>query len=338
MLDGSPDDVSWEDTPMKSAQWIVAGGVLASGQFCLASSLFLVPTFGPSITGDVNAAAIEATINTAIAVYEATFSDPITVNILFQEGGGLGSSSTAIGSLPYVAFRTALVADAKTSDDSTALAHLPLTLPAVLDPSGTGNLWVTTANLRALGLPGTPGGTACGGVGCDGTITLNTSLTTPGSPGTTAQFDLQAVVEHEIDEVLGMGSGLNLPSNFPRLARPQDLFRYDNSGGRSFNTSGSVSSFFSIDGTTLLVQFNQDGTADYGDWKTGAAPPQVQDAFATVGAHPVLGVELRNLDVIGYDSAIPEPASAMLIGAGLVVLGLIGRRINPPSVHSSDIA
>jgi hypothetical protein len=323
---------------MKLAQWMIVAVVLPCGQFCFASNLFLVPTFDSTITSDPNAAAIESTINTAIAVYEATFSDPITVNILFQEGGGLGSSSTPIGSLSYVAFRTALVADAKTSDDSTALSHLPLTLPAVLDPSGTGNLWVTTANFRALGIPATPGGTACGGVGCDGTITLNTSLTTPGSPVTTAQYDLQAVVEHEIDEVLGMGSGLNLPVGFPRYARPQDLFRYDNIGGRSFDTSGSVRSFFSIDGTTLLVEFNQNGSADYGDWKTGAAPPQVQDAFATPGSHPLLGVELRNLDVIGYDSAVPEPSSGMLFGAGLVVLGLIGRRINVPRVRSSDTA
>jgi hypothetical protein len=166
---------------------------------------------------------------------------------------------------------------------------------------------------------------------------LNTSLTTPGSPGTTAQYDLQAVVEHEIDEVLGMGSGLNLPANFPRYARPQDLFRYNNSGGRSFDTSGSVSSFFSIDGTTLLVQFNQNGSADYGDWITNV-PALVQDAFATPGSHPVLGVELRNLDVIGYDSVVPEPASSMLLGIGLVALSLIGRRISVPRDRSSDIA
>src|SRR5215472_4983026 len=50
-------------------------------------------TFDASITGDPNGAAIEAAINTAIANIESQFSDPITVNITFQEGGGLGSSS-----------------------------------------------------------------------------------------------------------------------------------------------------------------------------------------------------------------------------------------------------
>ena len=46
--------------------------------------LIIHPTFDSSITGNPNAAAIEAMINRAISIYEALFSDPITIQILFR--------------------------------------------------------------------------------------------------------------------------------------------------------------------------------------------------------------------------------------------------------------
>ena len=42
---------------------------------------------------------------------------------------------------------------------------------------------------------------------------------------------------------------------------------------RSYSTSGTDVSFFSIDGTNMLVQFNQNSGADFGDWfSTGPIP------------------------------------------------------------------
>jgi hypothetical protein len=128
--------------------------------------------------------------------------------------------------------------------------------------------------------------------------------------------------EHEIDEVLGLGSALpSIPSGNPF---PEDLFRYDSTGARSFTTTATAQAFFSINGTTDLAQFdNQNDGGDFGDWQSNPLPagvqPKVQDAFATVGATPALGVELRALDGIGYDS-IPEPGAGGLLVAALVVL------------------
>ena len=51
-----------------------------------------------------------------------------------------------------------------------------------------------------------------------------------------------SLASHEIDEVLGLGSGLNLPPGFPRQPRPQDLFRYSAPGTRSYTTSTSATS------------------------------------------------------------------------------------------------
>src|SRR5215469_4877006 len=78
----------------------VLGALLAGGAPVYAN-IVIDPFFESSITGDPNASTIEGTINSAIAFYEANISTPITVKIAFEEGGGLGESSTYIGTVPY---------------------------------------------------------------------------------------------------------------------------------------------------------------------------------------------------------------------------------------------
>jgi len=132
-----------------------------------------------------------------------------------------------------------------------------------------------------------------------------------------------AVAMHEIDEVLGLGSALPTPPSGNPFA--EDLFRY-NAGGRSYNAANGTLAFFSIDGTNLLAQFhNTNDGADYGDWETGAGPVRVQDAFATPGTQPNLGVEFRALDAIGFDSTAPEPATGVMLGTALALLAGLTR-------------
>jgi hypothetical protein len=304
---------------MRFAKLAVACAVLSLSDGPRAwASLIINPTFGPSITGDGNAAAIEGAINSAISAYEANFADPITVNITFNEmAGGLGQSSTSFFNISYASYLAALTADSKTADDATAILHLP-TLAEFTAFYGVSTINIKTANARAVGLPAA--------VSSDGTIGLNTALTFPGSPGTSSTYSLIVVAEHEIDEVLGLGSALPAPQfNSPF---PEDLFRYTAAGARSFTASGSATAFFSIDGTTDLAQFdNQNDGGDFGDWQSNPLPPgvqpKVQDAFATAGATPALGVELRVLDVIGFDrvspAPVPEPGTGLLFAAASVV-------------------
>jgi hypothetical protein len=147
------------------------------------AGLMITPIYGSSITSDPNAAFIVGTIQSAINIYQADFTDPINIAITFQEGGGLGGSSTAFFTLPYTTYYGALKAEIpQTSNDITALASL---LPAGANNpvNGSSNINVKSANLRAVSIP-TPG--VGPGTGTpDGTITLNTSLTSPGSPGST---------------------------------------------------------------------------------------------------------------------------------------------------------
>jgi hypothetical protein len=285
------------------------------------AGLVINATFDSSITSDPNAAAIEGAINSAIQVYENTFTDPITVAINFSEmNSGLGQSSTAFAVVPYSDYLAALQADATSSNDATALAHLPAGPNNPVNGSPLIN--VKTANLRAVGINiNPPAGQP------DGFIGLNTHITDIGSPSTAGVFSLQAVAEHAIDAVLGLGSAL--PSPPAGTIFPEDLFRYDASGQRSFTTASGVRAFFSIDGTTRLAQFdNQNDGGDFGDWQSNPLPPgvapQVQDAFATPFAHPTLGPnEITALDVIGYDvAAVPEPST--LISGGIAVLAGLG--------------
>jgi len=279
-----------------------------SGAALASAGLVINATFDSTITSDPNAAAIETTINNAIAILQSAFSDPITVNITFKKvTSGLGQSSTFFGNLPYSSFLSALKADAKSTDDATAVGLLANV--AANPVNGNANINVKLANLRAVGInanpsPGQP----------DGTIGLNTLLTSPGSPGSTGAYNLLPVILHEMDEVLGLGS--SLPSVPVATIFPEDLYRYRAVNTRTFTTAdsrtGAGFAYFSIDANTALAEFdNQNDGGDFGDWQSN--PPRagvaakVQDAFTGPGANPAMSVELVALDVVGYDRASAPP-------------------------------
>jgi Alpha-galactosidase, CBM13 domain/Fibronectin type III domain len=183
------------------------------------TGLIIHPTFDSSITPP-----IQAMIFQAIGIYESLFSDPITIEILFRytdsapapsptplPPGVLATSSSTIYTVSWNDFISHLRADAKTSNDNKAIASLPGS------PLST-NIAPSSANGRAVGLNTLPAMCADGTIGnCtpengpyDGIVTLNSaapfSFSRPLISGT---FDAQRAVEHEIDEVMGLGSYLN---------------------------------------------------------------------------------------------------------------------------------
>jgi FG-GAP-like repeat len=270
--------------------------------------------FDSTITSNPNAAAIEATINRAILIYESLFADPITIQILFRYAstapdgtpltqGTASLSYYVIYTIPWNNYVNALRADAKTGNDNLANASLPAALSPNIIPSSAGG--------RAVKLNTPPAMFANGAVASggpyDGIVTLNPTAPYQFTrPTSSSGLDAQRAIEHEIDEVIGFGSRLGHSSDL----HPQDLFSWSSAGVRNLTSSGTR--YFSINrGTTNIVNFSQNLTGDLGDWLSTACPqahPYVQNAFGCTGQFSDVAAtspEGVNLDVIGYDLVNP---------------------------------
>jgi hypothetical protein len=334
------------------------GRLLAAGVFGFSitvpvhAAFIITPGFDSTITNDPNSAAIISTINQAINTYENVIANNITVKIYFQEGGGLGESEYFIYNGSYSNFYNGLVAN---NSNSAAVAALNAnggnanTNGGVNPVTGTANLSMKSADMRALGInqaansvptavSGSSLPTDCvfgsGSNAYDGIVSLNTAITFP--PQGTTNYSLLSTVEHEIDEVLGLGSALeNCNPSDPNATAackaagnwnasngtirantpaPEDLYRRNAAvgGSRTLGTNchSATSAYFSYGPSSgMIAQFNNVcNGADFGDWASGPNP-RVQDAFGTPGASPTLSLaEYDALSAIGYDEA-PEPAT-----------------------------
>jgi hypothetical protein len=347
------------------------------------AGLIINTTFDSTITNDSNAASIEAVINTAVQTFESLYSNPITVSIYFQEGGGLGQSNDLVYNTSYTSFYGQLVAN---DANPAAIAALnanggnPNTNGGVNPVGGVNDIEIKAANARALGFTVAPGcvvtptgdGVSDGnvpnqcalsgaGAKVDGIISLNTAITTPPNTQTSpdpSYFGLLSTAEHEIDEVLGLGSALencdstspsgacqpgatlNAGNNtFDGVGAPEDLFRWSaaTGGTRTLSTSCTTptSAYFAYGPSTgAIAQFNNAcNGGDFGDWQSSPLPagvnPQVQDAFANPGDAPAYGAsETDALTAIGFDLAAPtpEPSAMFLFGAGLAMLAVYRSR------------
>ncbi|MCA9158153.1 MAG: PEP-CTERM sorting domain-containing protein [Planctomycetales bacterium] len=301
----------------KSVAMVVAVVTLSAAISQPASAgLTFTTTYDSSV--DANA---RGKIDAVLAGYSALFSDNVNVSLKFTNSGtGLGTSLTYSFAKSYQDFRTALASDASSANDGIALSHLP---------SGINNPVNSTASISQ----GRPGWAAIGinvdvsGIAnyFDGEIDLNLAeMNYDRIAIDPNKYDLQAVTQHEVNEVLGVIS--NVGNTDPR---PIDLFRYDSNGNRTFTTAGD-DAYFSIDGTTKLARFNQEAGGDYGDfWSAhGGNVPQVQDAFSSPGATPNMNAELVMLDVVGWNriSNVPEPSSLAIVGLIAGALATCRRR------------
>src|SRR4051794_37763161 len=312
--------------PYSSAGMASNSEVMTAATANIGSGLVIIPTFDSTIINDPRSNAIQAMIISAIDKYQTLFSDPITVSIRFRYSGFhlegdpmgtlIGASNSGIYQLDWDMYIAALKADGKTANDMSANATLPTSALSTI-------ILTNSAVGRAIGLNTSPVLFADGSLGVggpyDGIITINSlkpvQFTRPVSAG---NFDGQMFTEHEIDEVLGLGSHLGGPA--PQHLAPMDLFSWASLNSR--NTSDSGRRFFSIDrGLHLLAQFNQDPGGDFGDYDSDGFCPAtrlyVQNAFNCDGQSTDISAtspEGISLDVIGYDLLTDNGSTSRVLG------------------------
>ena len=210
--------------------------------------------------------------------------------------------------ISYAALKTALIAHDGSNPDALAAVN---SLPSV-DPSGGVGWSLPIAYARMLGLTTFASGP-------DDTVTLNTSY------NWNYTQDVIGTLEHEITEG-GMGRIGGLGKDFDNGGNPiwstMDLFRYSSAGARDY-TDGQdgKAAFFSVDGSQMLLQFNNqfNGATQVNGGDT--ADYNALDVFG-VGS-PGTGLflsatDLKNMDVLGWTPAGDTTAPSLVADATMV--------------------
>jgi hypothetical protein len=280
------------------------------------TGLIINPTFDDSIINNPNSAAIQAMINRAIGIYESLFSDPIRIQILFRyadtapngdpfPAGVLAASRSVRYILPWNDFISALRADATTSNDNTANASLP-------GSALSRNIVPSSANGRAVGLNTPvamlPNG-AIGGGPYDGIVTLNSAqpfqFTRPTASST---YDAQRATEHEMDEVMGLGSHLN-PASCPNQYEAESIPPNTVTGGAGIQSCQTCSG-----GADVGYVGNNSGTLTFNNVAVNTTHDYVVTIWYTNG-----DAERRALLVVNGGPAIslsfPSTGSFLTVGS-----------------------
>ncbi|WP_420382137.1 NF038122 family metalloprotease [Novosphingobium sp.] len=256
-----------------------------------------------NVTYDASAAnapaGFDQAVQAAVQFWESQISTPITVNLTFGYGsvdgqpldaGALGENIESGIFVPYASVLKGLATQATSPADFASLSAL-----LTGDPTDGSTFFATTAQAKALGLyPATESGTD-GYVGLSDTAAFNY---TPNSQAVAGDYDPVGALEHEISEVLGRISGLGQTTDGGApLYTAMDLFRYSSAGVRDLTPA---SGYFSVDGKSLLLQFNNPGNGgDAGDLTN--ADSDAFSAFATPGfVTTISNADLELMDVLGY--------------------------------------
>lgn len=320
--------------------FLIGTTLLAAATACHAG-LVITPNFGSSITGDPNAAAIEAAVNSAIGTFEGLYSNSVSLAVQFNytpaAAGNLLSTYQYYQPVSYASYVSALTADSLAHPGNAVLSTALANLSKGNDANGATSLALADGlyTMLGFGVTGNP----------MPVININSNaLFSFGRPTAAGSYDLIGGLEHELDEVLGGGgAGSTLGqtnSFFTTRFGALDLYRYSAANTPSHSTS-AASSYFSVDGgATSIIGFNQSAGGDYADFgpacgQNTAGGQYIQNAFNCTGqdeAYTASTPEAMMLQSIGWNLAttggtsVPEPGSLALTGLALFGLAAAARR------------
>lgn len=296
---------------------------LAASPILMPAAVVVVPTYDSSFSSSPNFAALQATVNSALAIYSSTLADTLTIPITFKLDNAISGaqSSYSVSDFTFASYLGKLQTGQSGANDATVVANLGA---GPNDPVlGAANITVPEALAFALGLGSSQLNY--------GSVTFNKTTYEANPAG------FLGVIQHEVNEVLGTSSNLpNGGGTAPSTIMPADLFRYTTGGVRSFTpnngSDAANKAFFRISpfGANFQEWNNLPNGGDYGDWAAnGSFPAAPQDNTGdpnTFTSMSQSNAELQLLDAVGYNlSAVPEPGE-MAITTGVALAGFAGWR------------
>jgi hypothetical protein len=206
-------------------------------------------------------------VNYVIGLFDRTFTNNATVNVEIGYGISPYDNSTVPPLAESIQNNLAINSYAQVrqlllNEGAPSATTLPLSSPI------SGSLLLDSAQARTLGLIGSSN-TLDGWIGIASNATLSQQLgaswsfSPTATPGT-SQYYLVGALEHEITEVMGRSSYLDI-SDYSVM----DLYRYKSAGLRQTGT-GAPAYFSTDNGVTNLDNFNTQPSGDIGDWASSA--------------------------------------------------------------------
>ena len=279
-------------------------------------------------------------VNYVVSLFDVTFTNNVTVNIEIGYGTFPYDNSTvpALGESMqnglvwgnYSQTRQALI-----NEGAPGSSTLPLSSPL------SGGLVLDSAQEKALGLIG-PSSALDGWVGIASDATLTSigaswSYSATAAPGSN-QYYLVGVLEHEITEVMGRTSYLDVRGEYGVM----DLYRYRAPGIRQTGT-GSPAYFSTDGGTTNLDNWNTLASGDIGDW-AGSAGADAFLAFSPSGQIDGLSTtDITLMEALGWTmttASINPPANYSFFATGQtvdVVTSAGGDNLPAPIIGQFDL-